>query len=413
MHYRIQNVVFLLVFLVVISMTLATKTLSFIGFDFPEWTGVGKDFSQLEGREYSNLPKVSLDKITSSEFQDEFEQFMSDSLPLKEDALFLNAFLQRSVISLSNTVFGYEVYPTFFDSDYVYSAGNDMLYQTLKSSSEITDSAYETAAEKYKEFSARHSDIDMYFYKVDRLSSSNNNPTNEYITNPINTDYLDEHFFNLFDDQIKVIDGTLESGDEAVTAFFRTDHHWNIEYAYEAYCSILSQTIPEATPISYAEYFWEQPAFFGSLSRSGLCLPENADHIKDYYVDLADLEVIVNGKAVNSGSFLDHAKEYSSGEWGEDKYTNRYPEYFHGDYGLIEIHNTALNNDRSLLIVGDSFSDNMERFFTGNYEKVYVIDFRHTDMSLDEFLEDAKVDDIVFLLGSTNMATEETVSALS
>lgn len=409
---KIHNKVFVIFFLLVLCTTLGTKALSYVGVEFPEWTGIDKERSYLEGRDLSNLPSISLEKVLSTEFQDEFEQFIADALPFRETALLANASVQRFAIEIANMPFGYEVYPSYYDSGYVYDPDYDAIFQTLSSATDSDDEAYEAAAAAYNSFAEQHSDINMAFLEVDRMSSSTLNPTNDYVTNPINTEYQEEHFYNLLDDDIAVIDATLDSEEEVATSLFRADHHWDVSYAYSAYERVLNYFLSDEDPVSYEVLTWEEPIFYGSSARSGLCLPDEPDRITDYYVDLSSLEVRLDGAEVDAFE-LDGAAEYAEGEWASDTFTNRYAEYFHQDYGFIEIRNSDLNNGVSLLIVGDSFSNNMERFFTAHYENVYVYDARHADNSLDYYLDWYDVDDLVFILSSTNYPSESMVEALS
>ena len=411
MKRRVWSIFFLSCFLVVIGSVLAVKILALSGVDFPEWTKIGEERSYLEGRKYESFPDLSLDAVESGAFQDSFEQYVSDLVPFRDDALLLNAAVQRDLISVANSIFKYDVYPTFYGSGYVYSPEHDALYQTLDPAEEETDESFEDAASAYEEFANRHPDKTMVFYRVDRMSSSSNNPTNCYISNPVNTEYLSEHFFDLLGNGICVVDGTLESEEEALGDLFRTDHHWQNGYAYQAYCSILREFDPEADPVSYELIKWELPAFYGSLARSGLCTTSSPDYIEDYYVDMSNIDVTVDGKK-KEASFLDHREQYGKDEWGADLFTNRYGEYFHGDYGLITIENAEAESDDVLLIVGDSFSNNMERFFASHYKKVLVYDARYAEESIENTVDMSSVDDILFMLGSTNMASDDSIDAL-
>lgn len=411
MKIKVLNIVFLGVFVFLVSSTLLLKVANHAGVEFPSWIGVGKEESYLEGRQYQNFPIFNLETVTSTEFQDDFEQFISDQAPMRDDALLLNANIQKTFIAFSNLPFNFEVYPTFYGSNYVYSPTSDSLYETLATSDSEEEAKYRLGASAFNDFALRHPDIKMYFYRVDRISSSNNNPTETYVSDPINTDFLSNNFFEQLDSNIKVINGLLNDSNNYSELYYRTDHHWNISYAYGAYIDTLDALGYGDSPTSFTVEEFTSPEFYGSLSRSGLCIPKSPDHIEDYYMNIPGLIVKVDGKEYNQ-NFLDHYETYSKGEWRLDRFTNRYAEYFHTDYGLLEIHNTNLRNNRSILIVGDSYTNNMERFFATNYENVYVYDARFCDITLDDFMSENSINDVVFIMGSTNFATAETLHAL-
>lgn len=63
-----------------------------------------------------------------------------------------------------------------------------------------------------------------------------------------------------------------------------------------------------------------------------------------------------------------------------------------------------VNNNASkgtLVIVGDSYTHCMERFFAESYRDVYKLDPRHAKFSLTKFLASHHVDDILFLAAPT------------
>ncbi|MCD8199909.1 MAG: hypothetical protein LUD25_02975 [Coriobacteriaceae bacterium] len=413
MYVRVMSKVFLVVFLVVMGATLGTKCLDGLGVEFPDWLSIGNEKSYLEGRDYETLPEPTLEAVQSQEFQDNFEQFMADATPMKDSALLANAQVQRSSITLSAAVFGYTTYPTFFESEYVYDAAHDAVMPTLTSADEEKAAQYETAAEAYQAFAKRHTDIGMAIYENDRLGMSTNNPTDMLVSDPVDTSFVEEHFYDGLGEGIAVIDGTYDDLEDALENYFKTDHHWRISGAYAAYVSILSELEPDAVPITdYETVDFSADPFYGSSARAGLYLTADPDHIEDYWIDLSGIEVSMDGEERPTSS-LDHRTEYERGEENQELFTNHYAGYFHTDYGLIKLHNPKATSDKSLLIVSDSYSNNMERFFTSEYEYVYVIDPRYHSRTLDEFLEKHEVDDIAFINSSLNIASEETVAVLS
>ena len=54
----------------------------------------------------------------------------------------------------------------------------------------------------------------------------------------------------------------------------------------------------------------------------------------------------------------------------------------------------------------------MERFFASSYRDIFVFDARHNDESLHEFIAEHDIDDVAFVLGSTNFATENSLAVM-
>lgn len=409
---RIWQVAYLVLFGLVIGSFGIAWCLDKLNVPVTEELGLEKNRSYLEGKTYANFPEPTIASFASGEFQEGVENFVADRFPARDEILLANAAWQRSLIGTSAAVFGYGVYPTFYGSDYVYDLPRDEVVQILDSATADTEQAYERAARAYRSFAERHPEIDCYFYEVDRMSSSTRNPTHGLVGPSVDTEFLDRHFFGLLGDRITCIDGSFTDTDALTEAFFRTDHHWNGTAAYGEYVRMLEVMLPGTEPAEVVERVtWSDIAFFGSTARSGLCLSNASDHVSDCLVDVNGYVVVADGKERPS-DFLQHSESYAAGDVGKDRFTNRYAEYFHGDYGLIEINNPSAQTDEALLIVGDSFDNAVDRYFAANYATVYVYDPRHADFGVEELLADQGVDDVLFLMGSTVFPLEDNWSKL-
>lgn len=410
---RVWRVVYLLCFLCIIGSFGAFWCLERLDVSLPDCLGVEKNRSYLEGKTYASFPDPTVESFAEGEFQAGIEDYVADRFPARDNVLLLNAAWQRSLITCSARLFGYDVYPTFYGSDYAYDEPRDEVVQVLDEATPTLRERYEAAAEAYRDFADRHPELRCYFYEVDRMSSSSRNPTHDLVGPSVDTEFLDEHFFDLLGESVVRIDGSFADTDELSSAFFRTDHHWGAPAAYDEYEKMLSVMLPDAAPAEVAERVtWEEVPFYGSTVRSGLCLTREPDYIEDLLVDMSEYTVAVDGKERDASS-LDHASAYARGEVGEDPFTNRYAEYFHGDFGLLEIGNASSQTDRVLLIVGDSFDNCVDRYFAANYRTVYVFDPRHASTGVEELLSSNEVDDVLFLMGSTVFPLEENYARLS
>lgn len=410
---RAWRVAYLVAFLAIVCSFGASWCVDKLGLPAREALGLDRNRSYLEGKTYAGFPELSPSSFADAEFQDGIEDYIADRFPLRDGVLLANAAWQRALIAGAASVAGYGVYPTFYGSDYVYDAGRDEVVQILDEASAAQERTYERAAGAYRSFAERHPELSCYFYEVDRMSSSTRNPTHELMGPTVDTEFLDEHFFDLLGERVTRIDGSYADTDALAAAFFRTDHHWNGPAAYDAYEKILSVMMPGAAPAEVSSLArWDDVAFYGSTARSGLCLTDEPDHIVDPLVDTTGYEVTAGGKKGGPGT-LDHSAEYAAGEVGADLFTNRYAEYFHGDFGLLRVVNPRAQSARRLLIVGDSFDNCVDRYFAANYGTVYVYDPRHASLTVEELLARYEVDDVLFLMGSTVFPVEDNYAQLA
>ena len=355
-----------------------------------------EESSALEARTYQNLPDLTWDSFSSGEYQDDFEQFVADSIPGRDAALLANAALQRSAISAANVPFGYEAYPTFYGSEYLYISGIGAVWG--EPMGEPAKESFAEHADSCSELMAIDSDIDWVFCLCDDVRTSAANPAIPLTSNEVSrSSYYAEDFLNLLPEDCIVVDDSYSSTEEFAEDHFLTDHHWNIRGAIRAYDSIIEALGKE--PVEFGEVYtaYEGP-FWGSFARRGLSLQGEGDVVLDVEYDRSSLRVTADGVEQDE-SFLDES--YADGYTSYTKsslFSDCYANYFHSDRGLIEIENLDVQNGESLLIIGDSFSNCMERFFAESYQYVYVIDPRHYEEgTIQEFLDGHDIDDGVFI----------------
>lgn len=348
---------------------------------------------------------MSLGAVSRGQAQNEAEQFVADSIPAREVVLVANASLQRVAIAIANMPFGFEAYPTFYDSSYLHCAGGRLVEVPYK----LPDpTLLKSALNSYAQVINQNKDIRFVIALVDRSGTFVDNPARGYVSRP--ADY--EYYFGRIEEQLADLAAivnlsTIRSYNQG--AYFKTDHHWQVDAAYDAYCAIVEILGKEPVRVSGFKLVYEG-SFYGALARSGLD-PSYSDVVLDADYAHGDFELKVNGKDMPE-SFLDASwADDFDGYEKQDLFANVYADYYHGDPGLIEITNNDIDTG-TMVIVGDSFTNNMERFFAEVYHEVDVIDLRHFEGTLCEYLESKHVDDCVFLMSANNLTSQTVVNHL-
>ncbi len=359
--------------------------------------------SYLEGRLYQVLPDISVQGFMDETLQDETEAYLSDSIPYRNEVVLWNASLQRASIESANLVADYEAYPTFFGSDYVIAPSQGRLYETP-----YKQDAWEVycneALPKYQQVMDAHPNVRWRFAMVNRSATTEESPAASLVLNHADDAWFRDRLARVADEKqlVDLSDLSFADGD-----YFSTDHHLTIQGAQKAYRSIADSL--GIKPISFEDtYTLYGGPFYGSLARGGLDM-RFSDIVEDVHYQHGDYRVWVDGKEKG----MDYlGKGFSeAGYTPQDRYANAYAGCFHGDPGLIEIRNDKAP-EKTLLIVGDSYSSNMERFFAESYSRVYVLDLRHYDGTLDDFLKDNEVDDCVFICAPNNLFGVDTAKRL-
>ena len=223
-------------------------------------------------------------------------------------------------------------------------------------------------------------------------------PANELVSETLTY----EDYLKAFDDSStfkSVIDLSYEDARAFYDDYYRTDHHWQVMGGIRAYGKIMRAMGKEPVEIADPEVVFDG-AFYGSNARSGL-FTKASDDVYDADFNHAGIKVKVNDKDQPIYSVDETYR--NKGFEKTSRFANVYAEYFHPDYAKIEFQNERAPKG-TLVILGDSFTNCIERFFSGTYKKVYVLDPRkeprQSEADVVDFINRVKPEDVLVLMSS-------------
>ncbi len=174
--------------------------------------------------------------------------------------------------------------------------------------------------------------------------------------------------------------------------FFKSDHHWTQRGAYYAYFEFARSVGLTPTPIEEFEVTILKENFIGSMY--GYTKDERVkyyyDTVEAYLPKKACTMTIYNkngSTTVYDTCIVDSFKSYSS--------------FIAGDHPYMVINVPENDQNKSILVIKDSYGNAFVPFLTEHYGNIIVVDPRHTNMNLYEKLGDYGLDDIVFLVNSS------------
>ena len=393
---KIRNIFFVAIVVVVVFCCLGNK---FAGsvlhvVDIP-------DRSVLEGRVYQKSPEFNAETLSSGTFQDELEQYIADLLPKRDIILLTNAAAQRVGISSASALFGFDTMPTFYGSDYYISKSQNSVFEKPASRESYSKEKLNTAADAYSKLIANNPDVTWTICMPDRPASSVENPAYSLSSNVADYKWFEDELINRVEDAT-IVDGALPADGTLSENRYNTDHHWRIQSAVKTYQDIMESLGRECVEIEGYEKVTES-IFYGSASRTGLCLLDG-DEMHDAIYDRGDVKARAGESKVENASITGEKYKKSS------KYANMYAEYFHSDYAMLRYHNP--NGTGKMLIIGDSYTNSMDRFFASSYEDVHVFDARYYNGTVQDVIDREDYDDVVILMSCTNIASDAQVKAL-
>lgn len=206
------------------------------------------------------------------------------------------------------------------------------------------------------------------------------------------------------------------------TQFYRTDHHWTTETAFEAFritLPYLNDRLGWSLNTALCEYdnwqvLYQPQTFLGSLGRR---VGEELAGLDDYtftepvfdtsyhiYYPPSSTEV-----PYWTGNFHQTIVRDSL-LYAEDVSANRYASYFQYDYGELIIENLSADNDLHIAILKDSFALPFTAFLSTAVGKIDMIDLREFEGSVTQHLLETKPD-LVIMMYSNSSFNEKAIYA--
>ena len=342
------------------------------------------DYSSSEKRYLQQFPDVSVDKVLDGTFGTDFESYFADQFPARSFWVGLNAYY--SLDTGNNGANG------------VYNCGNGYLINKPVS----TDNKLEKNVDAIVKFK---NTIDV---PVTVMFAPSTGYVADDVLPAVHDKYNDDTYFEQtsatlstngisFVDLRKPFKDTYAGGNQL---YYKTDHHWTTLGAYTAYEKLCEQL--NITPAPKEKFdIKTYGGFYGTTySTSGFWFtqpdsiqiwdnPENTD--KNIKVKISEG---TNTDEFGSMYFYDHLEE-------DDKY----PVFIDGNHALTEITNSNASGG-TILLVKDSFSHSLAPFLAENYSKIILVDMRYYKMSVSQIVEQENPEQVVFLYGIDNIATD-------
>ena len=214
-----------------------------------------------------------------------------------------------------------------------------------------------------------------------------------------------EWFYRNMDASVKTVSffNTLKAhNDEYI--FFHTDHHWTAlgaYYAYREWAKVKGVTPHELS--SFETYTF--PNFLGTFytnSNKNASLKANPDTVTAYIPNGTNkMTMFVANK---DGTFTEYGWRIVNDVSNYDN-TQLYATFAGGDQAYNYVHNEAVTDGSSVLIVKDSYGNAFIPFLIDHYEHIYWIDFRnykkwcgwagYSDCSISNLVSRKNIQDVI------------------
>lgn len=191
----------------------------------------------------------------------------------------------------------------------------------------------------------------------------------------------------------------IGSQEEYARYFYTTDHHWNYEGSYTAYCQMIRMMLGEEEPVlEPLETVTFPVKFNGSINRqSGRT--DSEEFFTVYRFDYPEMKAEVNG--VPKASY-GHQETYLAGKYSRMPLANHYANFYGGDIGQLHLE-TGRTDRGNLLVFSNSFSNAVAMLLASHFHHTWIIDPRYyknntnKPFSLTDAVEEWNIDRILIL----------------
>lgn len=179
--------------------------------------------------------------------------------------------------------------------------------------------------------------------------------------------------------------------------FFKSDHHWTHRGAYYAYSEFIKSVGMTPTPIEDFDVEIITDKYIGSMYGY-----TGDERVKSFY---DTIEAYMPNKELtmtifrNDGGSSTHNFCINTGIKG-------YTAFISGDHPYMVINVPENPQDKSILVIKDSYGNAFVPYLTEHYGNIIVIDPRHVDMNIYEEFKDYGLTDIVFMVNTSSGNTK-------
>nr|WP_302659287.1 DHHW family protein [uncultured Clostridium sp.] len=346
-----------------------------------------KEFSELENRNLSQIPILSLESYIDTSFSSDYEKYINDQFFLRDKWIDLKSRIEYLLGKRENNdiIFGKDNYLfkkfTTFNGEMLENNINSILTFTNSYKTDVDFFIIPNSYAIYDELTPR------YLPLVDQLS----------LINSINS-YLSLESNNHIN-AINVAEKLLKNKDDYI--YYKTDHHWTSYGAYLAYLTYMDSLGLEAIDIDKLEEI-KINNFFGTYYNRSKYFKADSDFIT--YYNMPNLQIEIDGKEYLSLMDLDKFKS-----------SDKYSAFLWGNNGLTKVINENIAEERkgsSILIFKDSYANSFIQFLANNYETIDIVDLRHFKEPISNFIKDKEYNQILIMYSFDNLSSDINIRRL-
>lgn len=421
-----------------VNKTILVKTISFFLFLYMGATvafiiPLRPSYSESEKRDLHKFPEFTVKAFTDGSYFSDISLWFSDTFPFREGLTLANSYLKKlsgfdSIVIHGDVESGDEIpdlplqapvteettLPPVTDVTEDITESTDPVSDTTNPDTPSTQSlgailVAGNSAYEYYHFSSKLAP--EFINAVSSIKPVAGNTANVYsLLIPTSIDItLDENlrkdvssadqkkaldYFNSSIQNVTAISGIYDAQKlhKNEYTYFRTDHHWTAlgaYYAYEQFAYTKGITPVGVQKYSTVSFDGFLGSFYASSNKSE-ALSKTPDTVVAYLPkNNINCTVLEKDGTIHNRPVIADVSSYAS--------NLKYLTFISGDQPLVTIENYDIAEGQNCLVIKESYGNAFVPFLIPHYKNVYVIDPRHYNGTLSEFVANHQVDDIIFV----------------
>lgn len=345
-------------------------------------------FSESENRYLNQRPKFSFENLISGEYTKNMESYLSDQIVGRD--------LYVSIKSQSEYIIGKR------DTKDVYFGKNGYLinkYDKWNVDEKILENNLEAVASyinKTKELLGENRAHVMFIPTSQEINIDLIPPNApKYNQKQALESIIPKIPENAYIDAYKILS-------ELENSYYKTDHHWSTDGAFEVYLSLKALGITELEREDFVREVVSNE-FYGTTYSKARLFNTKPDEIVRYLPKSGENFVM----DINMGQTIKDTLYDESYLEKRDQYS-----YFLGGNNPIVKITGENKNGKKLLIIKDSFAHSIATILANDFEQVHLLDLRYYNGSTLKYIEDNEITDTLVLYNFATLQSDTSISRI-
>ena len=331
-----------------------------------------KTFSELENRNLSTVPELSVESLVSGDFMADAEEYTADHIVGRDFWVALKAWCERLSGKQENNGAYFAENGAVINR--VEAPDMDKLVQNLGFVNKLVENV----------------DVPVYFGIIPSAATVWNGYLPEGAPTADELDIIAQLYQEFGGIPMDMAQALNSHRDEYI--FYKTDHHWTSLGAFYGANAIFEAMglerlkLEDYTPTTVTEDFngttfsssgvrWLRPDSIQTY------IPEDGVKVTGYYTGKPE------DSSLYHGDFLEKKDKYS---------------YFLGGNQPLCVIESEKNDGPKVLVIRDSYSDSLAPFLTERFSEVHLFDVRYNMMSPSQYVQANDIDQVIVLYSFNN-----------